>query len=81
MKPALERSGGVRKGGVGRAIKPNCMVVTVRNDKLELDLKEIDRINGKGRLRQKNKSKGPWDTITITAERKNKAFPRSGKSP
>ena len=55
------------------------MVVTVHGDRLELDLKEIDLINGKGRLWQKNKSKGPWDTITITGERKKQGFTSIGK--
>lgn len=57
----------VAHGGlIGRTTKPNYMVVTVSEKKLELDIKEIELINGTGRLWQKNKSKGPWDTITIT---------------
>ncbi|MBT6461102.1 MAG: hypothetical protein HOK49_01060, partial [Opitutae bacterium] len=51
----------------------------VHGDRLELNLKEIDLINGKGRLWQKNKSRGPWDTITITAERKKRGFTSIGK--
>jgi hypothetical protein len=66
-------------GLIGRTTKPNYLLVTVHEDKLELDLKEIDLINGKGRLWQKNKSKGPWDTITITRERKKRGFTSIGK--
>jgi hypothetical protein len=70
----------VAHGGlIGRTTKPNYMVVTVRKDKLELDIKEIDLVNGKGRLWQKNKSRGPWDTITITKERKKLGFTSIGK--
>ena len=39
----------------------------------------IDLVNGKGRLWQKNKSRGPWDTITITEERKKRGFTSIGK--
>jgi hypothetical protein len=66
-------------GLIGRTTKPNYLLVTVHKDRLELDLKEIELINGKGRLWQKNKSKGPWDTITITAERKKQGFTSIGK--
>ena len=66
-------------GLIGRTTKPNYLVVTVHGDRLELNLKEIDLINGKGRLWQKNKSRGPWDTITITAERKKRGFSSIGK--
>ena len=66
-------------GLIGRTTKPNYLVVTVHKDRLELDLKEIDLINGKGRLWQKDKSKGPWDTITITADRKKQGFTSIGK--
>jgi hypothetical protein len=66
-------------GLIGRTTKPNYLVVTVRDDRLELDLKEIDLVNGTGRLWQKNKSRGPWDTITITKERKKKGFTSIGK--
>jgi len=70
----------VAHGGlIGRTTKPNYMVVTVHDDKLELNLKEIDLINGTGRLWQKDKSKGPWDTITITKERKKRGFTSIGK--
>ena len=62
-------------GLIGRTTKPNYLLVTVHEDKLELNLKEIDLINGKGRLWQKDKSKGPWDTIT--AERNNPLSPPS----
>ena len=69
----------VAHGGlIGRTNKPNYMVVTVREDGLELEIKEIDLINGEGRLWQEKKSKGPWDTITITAERKQKGFTSIG---
>jgi hypothetical protein len=66
-------------GLIGRTTKPNYLLVTVHEDKLVLNLKEIDLINGKGRLWQKNKSRGPWDTITITAERKKRGFSSIGK--
>lgn len=46
----------------------------MKKDRLEVTLKEIDLINGKGRLWQQKKSKGPWDTITITEERKKEGF-------
>ena len=59
--------------------KPNYLLVTAHKDRLELNLKEIDLVNGKGRLWQKNKSKGPWNTITITAERKKQGFTSIGK--
>ena len=69
----------VAHGGlIGRTTKPNYMVVTVHEDKLELEIKEIDLVNGKGRLWQQEKSKGPWDTITITEERKKKGFTSIG---
>jgi len=66
-------------GLIGRTTKPNYLLVTVRKDRLELNLKEIELINGKGRLWQKDKSKGPWDTITITTERKKRGFTSIGK--
>ena len=66
-------------GLIGRTTKPNYLLVTVRKDRLELNLKEIDLINGKGRLWQKDKSKGPWDTISITPERKKRGFTSIGK--
>jgi hypothetical protein len=70
----------VAHGGlIGRTTKPNYMVVTVWKDRLELNLKEIDLINGKGRLWQQDKSRGPWDTITITEERKKQGFTSIGK--
>ena len=53
--------------------------MTVKKDRLELTLKEIDLINGKGRLWQQKKSKGPWDTITITEARKKKGFTSIGQ--
>ena len=70
----------VAHGGLlGRTDKPNYMVITVSKDRLHLDIKEIDLINGKGRLWQQKKAKGPWDTITITKERKKKGFTSIGK--
>ena len=66
-------------GLIGRTTKPNYLLVSVHEDRLELELKEIDLINGKGRLWQKDKSKGPWDTITITPERKKRGFTSIGK--
>lgn len=69
----------VAHGGlIGRTTKPNYMVVTVHKGKLELDLKEIDLINGTGRLWQQKKGNGPWDTITITEERKKEGFTSIG---
>ena len=69
----------VAHGGlIGRTNKPNYMVVTVHKDRLELDIKEIDLINGEGRLWQKNKSRGPWNTITITEARKKQGFTSIG---
>jgi len=65
-------------GLIGRTTKPNYLLVSVRKDRLELNLKEIDLINGKGRLWQRDKSKGPWNTITITSERKKKGFTSIG---
>ncbi len=70
----------VAHGGlIGRTSKPNYMVVTVHQKRLELELKEIDLINGKGMLWQKNKSRGPYNTITITAERKKAGFTSIGR--
>ena len=70
----------VSHGGLlGRTDKPNYMVVTVKSDRLELNIKEIDLINGTGQLWQEQKSRGPWDTITITDERKAKGFTSIGK--
>ena len=65
-------------GLIGRTTKPNYLLVTVRKDRLELNLKEIDLVNGKGRLWQMDKSKGPWDTITITPESKKRGFTSIG---
>jgi len=65
----------VSHGGLlGRTDKPNYMLVTVKKDRLDVTLKEIDLVNGKGRLWQQKKSKGPWDTITITDTRKKRGF-------
>lgn len=70
----------VSHGGlIGRTNKPNYMVVTVHPDRLELNLKEIDLVNGTGRLWQEQKSKGPWDTLTIAKERKKRGFTSIGK--
>jgi hypothetical protein len=70
----------VAHGGlIGRTAKPNYMVVTVSKDSLNMEIKEIDLINGKGMLWQQKKSKGPWDKITITEERKKKGFTSVGK--
>jgi hypothetical protein len=69
----------VAHGGlIGRTSKPNYMVVTVHKNRLELELKEIDLVNGKGMLWQKNKSRGPYDTITISEERKEAGFTSIG---
>lgn len=65
----------VAHGGlIGRTTKPNYLVVRVHAERLVLELKEIDLVNGEGRLWQKNKSRGPWDTITIAEERKREGF-------
>lgn len=65
----------VAHGGlIGRTTKPNYMVVTVHQDELELEIKEVDLVNGTGRLWQQKKSKGPWDTITISEDRKKQGF-------
>ena len=61
-------------GLIGRTTKPNYLVVSVGGNRLELSLKEIDLVNGKGRLWQQDKSRGPWDTITITEDRKKRGF-------
>lgn len=69
----------VAHGGlIGRTNKQNYMVVTVYKDKLELVIKEIELINGKGMLWQQDKEKGPFKTITITEERKKKGFTSIG---
>lgn len=69
----------VAHGGlIGRTSKPNYLLVTVGENGLELELKEIELVNGKGRLWQQQKSKGPWDTITITETRKSKGFTSIG---
>ena len=69
----------VAHGGlIGRTSKPNYMVVTVEKDKLSLELKEIDLVNGKGMLWQKNKSRGPFKTITISEARKKRGFTSIG---
>lgn len=69
----------VAHGGLfGRTTQPNYMVVTVHPEKLELNIKEIDLVNGKGRLWQYKKSRGPWDTITITKERRKEGFTSIG---
>jgi hypothetical protein len=66
----------VAHGGlIGRTSKPNYMLMTFYPDRIELDLKEIDLVNGTGKpLWQKNKGRGPYNTITITTERKKKGF-------
>jgi hypothetical protein len=70
----------VAHGGLlGRTTKPNYMLVTVHADRLELEIKEIELINGTGRLWQKDKARGPWDTITITDERKKEGFKSIGR--
>lgn len=64
---------------IGRATEADYMVVTVRKDRLDLEIKEIDLINGKGRLWQRRKDKGPWDTITISEACKKKGFTSIGR--
>jgi hypothetical protein len=66
-------------GLIGRTTKPNYLAVTVYEDRLELNLKEIELVNGTGRLWQQDKSRGPWDTITITEDRKKRGFTSIGQ--
>ena len=66
-------------GLIGRTTKPNYLAVTVHEDRLELNLKEIELVNGTGRLWQQDKSRGPWDTITITEDRKKRGFTSIGQ--
>lgn len=48
----------VAHGGlIGRTTKPNYMVVTVFKDKLKLEIKEIDLVNGTGMLWQQDKTR------------------------
>ena len=68
----------VHGGLIGRTTKPNYMVVTVFKDKLKLEIKEIDLVNGKGMLWQQDKNNGPFDTIMITNARKEKGFTSIG---
>ncbi len=69
----------VAHGGlIGRTTKPNYMSITVHPNKLVLNIKEIDLVNGTGRLWQEKKAKGSWDTITITPERKTRGFTSIG---
>ena len=67
-------------GLLGRTTQPNYLTVTIHQDRLELDLKEIDLINGKDRLWQEQKSKGPWNTLTISEARKKEGFTSIGKT-
>ena len=70
----------VSHGGLlGRTTQPNYMVVTVHENRLDLEIKEIDLINGSGMLWQKRKDRGPYDTITITPERKAAGFTSIGQ--
>ncbi|MDG2384528.1 MAG: metallophosphoesterase family protein [Pirellulaceae bacterium] len=70
----------VAHGGlIGRTTKPNYMVVTVHPNRLELTLKEIDLVNGTGRLWQQDKRNGPWGTITISNDRKQTGFTPIGQ--
>ena len=69
----------VAHGGlIGRTSKPNYLVVTVQKNKLSLELKEVDLVNGKGMLWQKNKSRGPYKTIAISEARKKRGFTSIG---
>ena len=69
----------VAHGGLfGRTTKPNYMVVRINKDRLDLDIKEIDLVNGTGRLWQKRKERGPYDTITITPIGREKGFTSIG---
>lgn len=66
----------------GFARKLNYMVVTVHKDRLELELKEIDVVNGNGTLLQNDWKPGveggPADTISITEARKQEGFTSIG---
>lgn len=69
----------VAHGGLlGRTEKPNYLLVTLMDEKISLEIKEIDLINGKGRLWQYQKSKGPWDTVSISEESKKRGFQSIG---
>ena len=69
----------VAHGGlIGRTNKPNYMLVTVYKNKLKLEIKEIDLVNGKGMLWQQDKNRGPFDTITISDARKKEGFTSIG---
>lgn len=65
-------------GLIGRTTKPNYLLVRVHPDRLELELKEIDLVNGTGRLWQHNKIPGPFDTLHITDARKAEGFTSIG---
>ena len=65
-------------GLIGRTTKPNYLAVTVYEDRLDLNLKEIELVNGSGRLWQQDKSRGPWDAIMITEDRKKRGFTSIG---
>lgn len=67
-------------GLLGRTTQPNYLAVTVHPNRVELTLKEINLINGTGRLPQHQKSKGPWDTLTVTEDRKKKGFTTIGQA-
>lgn len=67
-------------GLIGRTTKPNFLLMTFHPDRIELDLREIDLINGTGKpLWQKNKSRGPFNTISITTARKKRGFVSLGR--
>ncbi len=69
----------VAHGGlIGRTTQPNYMVVTVRQDRLELELKEIDLVNGAGMLWQNDKKRGPYDTLSIAESGKQEGFTSIG---
>lgn len=67
---------------IGFTPKPNYMVVTVHKDRLELELKQIDSVNGNGTLWQENWKPGveggPADTVTITEAAKQAGFTSIG---
>jgi hypothetical protein len=66
-------------GLLGRTTRPNYLRVVVHPDRLELDLREIELVNGKGRLPQHQKRRGPWDTLTITEESQERGFQSIGQ--
>lgn len=66
-------------GLLGRTNRPNYLVVTVRPDRLDLTPKEIDLVNGRGRLWQRKKARGPGTPSPKPG--RSRVSPRSGPPP